>query len=290
MENCVNAIGAFIYNPQCLTFNIKYRKRRGLMSPLIHRCIKADLADQANLIFRLENKVRNKLCKRRSVRRIPIVINNYNRLDCLIKQIAWLEIAGLTNIHIIDNASTYPPLLSYYGKSKYHVYRLDRNVGHEALWRTHVFQRFERDYYVYTDPDVVPVDECPANILEYFLSLFSQFPEYTKIGIGLKIDDIPDYYARKEEVIDWESQYWRTELATGVYVANTDTTFALYRPGISFQQFGKTLRTGYPYVARHLPWYESSDAPSEEECFFRQNTTKFSSWYMDANYKPGRSA
>ena len=45
---------------------------------------------------------------------IPIIINNFNRLDTLQKLIASLEIRGYRNIYIIDNLSTYPPLLDYY--------------------------------------------------------------------------------------------------------------------------------------------------------------------------------
>ena len=49
-------------------------------------------------------------------KQIPIVINNFNRLGYLKRLIASLESRGYKNIHIIDNNSTYPPLLEYYEK------------------------------------------------------------------------------------------------------------------------------------------------------------------------------
>lgn len=44
-----------------------------------------------------------------SYKNIPIIINNFNRLTCLQRLIASLEVRGYHNIYIIDNNSTYPP-------------------------------------------------------------------------------------------------------------------------------------------------------------------------------------
>ena len=37
-----------------------------------------------------------------------------------------------------------------------------------------------------------------------------------------------------------------------------DTTFALYRPFVTkhLGVFRNQIRMGYPYVAKHMPWYE----------------------------------
>ena len=43
-------------------------------------------------------------------RQIPIIINSFNRLTTLKQLISSLEQRGLTNIYILDNNSTYPPL------------------------------------------------------------------------------------------------------------------------------------------------------------------------------------
>ena len=52
---------------------------------------------------------------------IPIIINNYNRLEMLTKLIHSLESKGYHNLYIIDNQSTYPPLLEYYTRLPYPV-------------------------------------------------------------------------------------------------------------------------------------------------------------------------
>ena len=63
----------------------------------------------------------------------PIVINNFNRIDTLLILIKGLETRGYNNIYIIDNDSTYPPLLEYYKKCPYPVYMLNKNIGHLSI-------------------------------------------------------------------------------------------------------------------------------------------------------------
>ena len=64
-----------------------------------------------------------------NAKQIPIIINNRNRYEYLIQLIASLEKRGYTNIYIIDNDSSYPPLLDYYNNCKYEIFRLGENVG-----------------------------------------------------------------------------------------------------------------------------------------------------------------
>ena len=247
--------------------------------------LKSDFKRNTNILFRIKAKIKGLfLSKNFLFNNTPVIINNFNRLFYLELLIDWLEKAGMRKIYIIDNLSTYPPLLDFYKKTKYTVFRLDKNVGHEALWKTHLNMLFVNNYYIYTDPDIIPIELCPLNFINYFIEILNKYPEYTKIGFGLKIDDLPDYYQRKNEVILWENQYWTDEIEKGIYKARTDTTFALYRPGIMFQQWDRTLRTGYPYIARHLPWYVDTSNPTEEESYFRKITTKISSWYKDEEY------
>ncbi|MBR8535743.1 hypothetical protein KDU71_09265 [Carboxylicivirga sediminis] len=190
----------------------------------------------------------------------------------------------MKNIYIIDNASTYTPLLKYYKNLPYTIFQLTENVGHTAFWDTHIQLWFKDQYYVLTDPDIIPVNECPLNAVNYFKEVLDQYPNISKVGFGLKIDDIPDHYLRKEEVIKWERPFWEQEIEKDIYKAKIDTTFALYQPNTRYQQWDTCLRTGGKYVARHLPWYEDSDKPSDEELFFKQVTTNVSSWYKEEEY------
>ena len=203
-------------------------------------------------------------------RNIPIIINNKNRYTYLIQLIAWLEDAGMKKIIILDNDSTYPPLLEYYQKTKHEIIYLGKNVGHMALWQSGWFKkRFRWSYFIYTDPDVLPVDACPKNFIDYFMDLLNRYPMTDRVGFGLKIDDLPDCYDMKNKVVDWEKQFWENEIEKDVYHADIDTTFALYRPFLDKDKwFTKSLRTGGDYVLQHLPWYEDSKQPTEETLYY----------------------
>ena len=85
--------------------------------------------------------------------------------------------------------------------------------------------------YVVSD-HVVPTEECPLDAVDRFLDLLQRYPEYVKVGFGLKLDDIPDRFGLKSSVLPWEKQFWTRPLGeTGLYEAIIDTTFALYRGG-----------------------------------------------------------
>lgn len=149
------------------------------------------------------------------------------------------------------------------------------------MWKTDLYKKFIKDYYVYTDPDVVPIEDCPADFLEYFLTILKRNSQIKKIGFGLKIDDLPDHYKHKESVINWEKQYYLNKSkGENLFVAQIDTTFALYRPwawggaNIRYQH----LRTGFPYLARHLPWYEDSSTPGTENLFYINAATASTHW------------
>jgi hypothetical protein len=199
--------------------------------------------------------------------------------------ISWLEKKGFQNIYIIDNDSSYPPLLEYYKSTKHKVFRLTENIGHLALWKTDIYNKFKRNYYIYSDPDILPVDECPDDFIEFFLQKLKQFKDIEKIGFGLKIDDLPDYYEDKKKVIEWESQFWTNKVEENIYDAHIDTTFALYKPMTNYvTDTVRAYRTAGKYVARHLPWYENTAMPTEEDAYYRAHVRRGAShWIVPEN-------
>ena len=64
------------------------------------------------------------------------------------------------------------------------------------------------------------------------------------------------------------------------YIAHVDTTFAVYRPFArgGSHKFKLTLRSTYPFSARHLPWYNDSKNLSAEELFYVSNSVTSTFW------------
>lgn len=213
---------------------------------------------------------------------IPIIINNFNRLTTLKQLIASLEKRGYTNIHILDNGSCYPPLLEYYKTCRYEVIYLHRNIGFKALWKDRKTRnRFCSDYYIYTDADVMLDESCPKDTINHLYQLLKKNYKYAaKIGLSLRIDDLPDHYDQKQKVIQWESRYYKNLNNDRLYPAPVDTTFALYRPrvGLSHSRAVEAYRTSAPYQLKHLPWYVDSANISEEEKFYIQHCKRVTSW------------
>lgn len=217
----------------------------------------------------------------KNLKNIPIIINNFNRLTTLKKLIQSLEIRGYYNIKIIDNNSTYPELLEYYKTTKYKVYKLNKNIGFKALWKTKVFFLHMFDFFCYTDSDLEIVEECPDDFMNVFYNYLKSNPDVHKIGFSLKIDDLPDHFDKKNEVIEWESKFQQNKIDGNFYIAPIDTTFALYRP---FSRRGKRdgsikmIRTGHPYEIRHLPWYVNSNKLSKEEIYYLNSVKQPTHW------------
>ena len=67
-----------------------------------------------------------------------------------------------------------------------------------------------------------------------------------------------------------------------LYEAPIDTTFAMYKPNSFGGYWLKSLRTNFPYLARHLTWYDDRD--HNEDKFYNQNIIKNSSFYANNRY------
>ena len=214
---------------------------------------------------------------------VPIFIISYNRLRCLKRLISWLEENGNTNIIVVDNSSTYPPLLEYLDSLSYRVIRLNENKGYLAVWECGVFSDIlDKQYFVVTDPDVLPSETCPDDAIMCFYNKLMEYPHITKCGFSLLIDDIPSDYPLRQSVVSLEKRYWEAPLPDGSgYVAPIDTTFALYRPGIAPNdpRWLSAIRLAPPYAARHLPWYESAANDDEESVFYRKVCKAQSSYW-----------
>jgi len=219
----------------------------------------------------------------------PIFIILRDRYEPLTELLKWLDSQNLKKIIFIDNDSRLPPLMDYLKATEFQVLELARNMTQKAPWSAGIIKvLLPEDFYVVTDPDIIP-DINEPETLKYFYELHEKYPHYLKVGFGLKIDDLPQQYALKDEVIKWESQFWKSELEPGVFEAGIDTTFALYKPHTYKYLLHPSLRTGEPYTARHLPWYSKKDELTDEEVFYRlradQAVTSWNKDHLPERYK-----
>lgn len=211
---------------------------------------------------------------------IPVFITNRDRLTSVKSLVEWLLSAGTRRVVIVDNASTYSPLLDYYkalpmGVS---VHLLGRNLGPWAFWQEGM-HKSQSTPYVVTDSDLVPDKNCPKDLIQKLNTLLHIRPESGKVGPGLKISDVPDVIGSGCDK-SVEASYWLNRYSAEAFLAPIDTTFALYA-AYSDGQIGHTfdnpnnLRMDIPYLVCHRPWYETIPLSSEEE-YYREHSNK--SW------------
>jgi hypothetical protein len=162
---------------------------------------------------------------------------------------------------------------------------LSKNIGHLSLWKTKIYKQFQNGYFVYTDPDLLIHKDCPANFIEHFFKIMQRYRNAQKVGFGLAIDDLPDSYKYKDEVIAWEQQFWQNEIEKGIFLAGIDTTFAMYRPFVKGKVFVNNLRTGYPYIMHHLPWYADSTSLNEEDAYYNNSIATSTHWTQKCRTK-----
>jgi len=201
---------------------------------------------------------------------IPIFIVNFNRFDPVRMLVESFLKRNYNNITILDNASEYSPLLEWYKTCGVKVHHIGSNQGPYILDRLPEYYPITKNqYYVYTDADVVPIDEAPDDFLGDIVEL-SKTHKIPKIGLGLKIDDLPDHFKFKQNVINHEGSFWKREKIVDkkcdLFRAPIDSTFAVNSPGIICRLSDEDFRSGFPYMARHVPWYyDSNNLPDDEK-------------------------
>lgn len=208
---------------------------------------------------------------------IPIFINARDRVGVLRKLVNWLLKAGYRNLIILDNNSTYPKLLEYYSKleedSRVKVVLLKKNLGYKALWLSNILEDMKISTpYVYTDPDVLPIDECPKDFMKRLIKILDSNHEIRKVGLSLLWEDITIDNKEKHRRIQFDL-FKRGYLGDNISYANVDTTFALYS-NLRIYSLRFSMRTYGDFRLRHLPWYFNYKKLPEDEKYYLEHADR----------------
>lgn len=244
-------------------------------------------ADISRRLGQLES-ANNQLVKRQAKNFVPIIIPTFNNPTFLRGMIEQLQARQCTNIEVIDNGSTYPPMLDYLGhleKRRVKVTYMADNAGPRRVWTDPDFFNSLPQVFCVTDPDLRFQEAMPIDFIEQLYEL-SEKRRCGKVGLALDIS-CPETLLQREFLIgseyytiwDWEKRFWSVEVEPGVYDAPIDTTFALYNK--SYFDRGRpdqALRVSGAFTCKHLPWLREFSLPADEADFYQK--TNAHSFYM----------
>ncbi len=205
---------------------------------------------------------------------IPLIIPNFNQLTYLKNLINWWRWYYPNNpIHIIDNGSDYKPLSEFYKSLDETIYvAMPGENDCVTNLKDYLFQ-FDFEYYVISDPDIMPHPSTPPNFLEVFKAAIDQ--GYHRAGFDLITHDLPDWLHNKATVIENEKLAGQIPVNidyNGIWYngrqAAIDTTFCMYtnkNSGWHSPMDGKDWPNAVRlFRAYHLGWYLHPDFINEE--------------------------
>ena len=212
---------------------------------------------------------------------MPVFVVVRNQLSYTKKFIERLECYA-SNITIIDNGSTYGPLLDYYANEyKHQLIKLSENIGPRKS--LHLPEVKAHRIFGFTDPDMGLNDDLPCLFLEFLMELTKEKKVF-KAGMALNITDLdPELtvyhpHAPKQKYIsvaEHEGKFWTNEEIwnhVAIYHAAVDTTFSVVNLDHFKGDFLRpAVRVGGPFTAEHLPWRGSWLNEAEKEFYYKNN-------------------
>lgn len=207
--------------------------------------------------------------------KIPLFIINYNRLTTLRGMIEFFSKEPRVEIIVVDNNSTYPPLLEYYEKQEIKIIHMDKNYGYLVVWEQGLLNDVNTKYII-SDSDLI-LDNIPLDWLDKLSQGLEKFTQVAKAGFSLDIFNIPHENPLNTQIIQHESQFWTTHADAYFFFASIDTTFALYREDQRVHTLS-AIRSNKPYMVIHEPWQKTPSSITEEDKYYYQHIQTSTHW------------
>lgn len=217
---------------------------------------------------------------------MPVIVIGYNQFTYVKNMVSQLE-KYTSDIIVVDNNSSYEPLLDYYANDfQYTLLKQKTNQGHGVIWNQYI-QNLVGDVYLVTDPDLVFNKNLPDNFIDVLLDLSNYFKVY-RVGFALFIDSDQirtDVFYKGSSIKEWEGAFWKKQLCYPIksclklYDAPIDTTFCLINKNF-FGDGTSSIRVAGDYTCLHLPWFNDFRdfmMPDEYEIYLKNNVS--STWF-----------
>jgi hypothetical protein len=205
---------------------------------------------------------------------IACAIIAYNN-PTFVKKICERIVKITNNVVIIDNHSTFLPMVDFLDNCHFNVIRLPQNYGHR-VYELDIVKNSLGSIFLLTDPDIEISDFVTKDTIKKMYEISERY-NIRKVGVALDIfsENIrEDIEYQNQKIKDWEQKFWNQRVADQeleMYWADVDTTFCLVNNN---QQGWPYIRLAAEYTSKHLPWYKNWEdmlMPGEYEAYMCGN-------------------
>lgn len=209
--------------------------------------------------------------------KVPIIILTKERplqLKRMIDSISKTTPAETYELIIVDNSSVCPNLKKYLHELEALGVRVIYNTENKCLLG---FQDglalVKIPYVICSDPDIELNPNLPKDWINVFISILENH-NVPKVGFALNTT-FPERCKEETLVQRNECQAWQQPIripqtTEQCYIANTDTTFCMYRKD-SYPLFPcQSIRVAGTFIAEHLGWNMTKEF-TEELRFYSKN-------------------
>jgi hypothetical protein len=222
--------------------------------------------------------------------KIPVIINNRNLLTYpkkMLEHILTFEDVG--DVIIVDNQSTYEPLLNWYETKPCEVIKTTNN-GHLSPWIINLHKKINSKFYVVTDSDL-DLSITPKDCLLHLKEKLEKYNKFSKIGLSLNNWGVSENSPYHNFLKNWAKSTWDSNSIHDGLLLNQeiDTTFALYDLDRYYR--GVSCATYSPYSVNHIPWdftndfIEDMENKNYEYFFYLKESNSSSSYKTFINFK-----
>jgi hypothetical protein len=158
---------------------------------------------------------------------------------------------------------------------KIRILKLAENYGHGVIDK-YGEQLGVPLVFVLSDPDLELNPKMPLDAIDQLHALSVKYQRH-RIGLALNIADYEQFLEVDAKLIhDNEVPYWQNKIPDDsyeLYVASTDTTFALHNRNFQDRWYDN-IRIAGDFTCKHLPWYHDyirKNIPKEELMEYYKN-------------------
>jgi hypothetical protein len=198
---------------------------------------------------------------------MPFYVVCFNRIYGLEQAVKFAERSSLPlKIIILDMGSSWAPFIKYRDSLGLRIVHFEKGIGPRDLFGNGFLVTDGHGPFFFSDGDL-DYSETEDTAFENMKKVSEKYPWFPKIGLALKLDNIPSDY-EGNRVKKWEKDNWLVPFSRNSFLSGVDTTIAFYprreerfyyRPSLRLAKFNSVI---------HYPWLERQN--TEESIIYAE--------------------